>query len=233
MEMIKIKKIRFGILIVVAILMLVSGASALPSWINAYVTHPGIVGPSYFDIKVTSNGDNDIKDGVTYVGWCADSQNYIYPPATLNFTVYSSLNTVPYPPVPTANWNKINYVLNNPMGADKDTLEAVFWHYDGRVTPIEPYNHAKYAALVAAADGNATFVPDCGQKYAVVLYHETGTFENPVQRSHPTQAIFLVLTKPMCSDPGIPVPEFPTLALPAGMIIGLMGLVYVIREREI
>ena len=118
------------------------------------------------------------------------------------------------------------------MGADKDTLQAVIWHYDGRPNPIAPYNPAKYAELVGLADGNKSFVPGCGQKYAVVLYHPTGTYENPAQASHPTQAIFLVLTKPTCPDPGIPAPEFPSLALPAGMLIGMVGLVYFVRGRE-
>jgi len=29
-----------------------------------------------------------------------------------------------------------------------------------------------------------------------------------------------------------PVPEFPTLALPVGMIVGIVGLVYVVKKRE-
>ncbi len=31
---------------------------------------------------------------------------------------------------------------------------------------------------------------------------------------------------------GIPAPEFPTLALPVGMIVGMVGMIYVVRTRE-
>ena len=224
------RKIRITIFMVLAVLMLTSVASALPPWIYGHVTLPGFAGPSSFDIDVTQNGDTDLPNADNYVGWCSDANHDIKTPATLYFTVYSSLNPVPTPPVPPANWNKINYVLNNDHGANQYVIQAVIWHYDGDVDPaIPPGFEELYAVIVNDADKNgAAFDPECGQKYAVILFHEAGTFES-VEQPQPTQATIIVLKK-TCD--GTSVPEFPSLAVPAGMMIGMVGLVYFVRGRK-
>ena len=222
--MIFLRKIRYSILIIVALLALVSVASAFPSQVVANVIYPGTT-PSYFDINIISGGDDDLPNG-HYTGWCSDSDFYIDPSnSPFTFTPYSTL-TLPIPagPMPE-DWKKVNYIINNNVGKRWKASQMAFWFYDGGIdnpNPLYPdaTDSADFETLKTAANANSGFEPKCDQKYAVVLYHPG------------LQTIFLENDIDRCPDPGIPVPEFPSLALPAGMMIGLIGLVYVIKRRE-
>ncbi len=215
------RKMKFGILLVFAVLALISVASAaLPSQVTATIASPGTATHSYWDVDVT-NGGGDIPAASDYVGWCADSV-WTLNPGTHIFNVYSSLEALPAG-LPTVNWNKVNYVINHKDGANAATIQAVIWYYDhGEITwnpaaPLGPVNAADRAALIAAADANGVgYVPGPGDIYAVILWS-----------SRTVQPVFIELPIPT-----IPSPEFPTLALPVAMLIGVVGAVQYIRARK-
>ena len=132
-----------------------------------------------------------------------------------------------------ANWSAINYIINHkPSGVSYKVIQAVIWHYDGAPdgypnpappgAPLEPYSHSDYDALLSIVEANAgnTYVPGNTGVYAVILWQK----EN-------NQVIF-VEGQMNERVPPPPVPEFPSVALPAGMVIGVVGLVYFVKGRE-
>lgn len=212
------KKMKFGILLVIAVLALVSVATAaLPAQVTAEITSPGSV--SYWNLDVTSGG-GDIP-AADYAGWCGSS-GFGLSPGQHTFNVYSSLGSLPNG-LPAMNWNKVNYVINHDQGANAATLQQVFWYYDtGAYTwnpnaPLGPFDATKYAALIADADANGgSYVPGPGDDYAVILWSASTA-----------QPVFIELP-----IPEIPSPEFPTLALPVAMLIGVVGAVQYVRSRK-
>jgi hypothetical protein len=215
------RKMQLGILLVVAVITLVSVASAaLPASVTAVIGHPGP--QSYWDVDVTNGGNVDLPTMNDYVGWCADSKTGLGP-GTFSFKVYSSLSPGSLPSgFPTVQWNKVNYVINHKGSADKFTVQAVIWHYDGGYHNWGPLNQvqmessADYLALVAAADANPTYVPVAGENYAVILWSRTNA-----------QPVFIEVPVPPPS-----IPEFPTLALPVAMLIGVVGAVQLFKTRK-
>jgi hypothetical protein len=214
---------KYGILIFLAVLAIVSVASAaLPfAPVNAKLVSTNAP-VSYFNIDVTSGVTPELPVGM-YAGWCTD---FNHPVALTSyvFTAYSSLDTASFNPgMPSANWNKINYMLNN-KNADWRITQAAMWHYDGlSAVPypehgiISGYSHSEYDAYIASVDANgANFVPSCGQLYAVILYKPG------------VQVVIVEMPTPECHD----APEFPTLALPVAMLIGVVGAVQFIRTRK-
>lgn len=206
----------FGIIFIVLFAM-ISVVSAWPVTVTANVVYPGSH-PSYFDITITSSSNPSQLPTGTYVGWCSDSEHTITPANGITFTAYSTLVT-PIPPVgETEQWYKVNYIINNDAGKDWRSIQTTFWHYDGGIpspNPLAPINSGHYTALITGADANPLFVPNCDQKYAIELF------------TSDVQTLFIEQTQ---SCP--PVPEFPTMALPVGMLIGLVGLVFVIKIHE-
>ena len=120
-------------------------------------------------------------------------------------------------------YHKVNYVLNHDQGANAATLQQVFWHYDGGSyawnpdAPLGPFDGNLYATIIADADTNGgSYVPGPGNDYAVILWS-----------ARTAQPVFIKLP-----IPEIPSPEFPTIALPVAMLIGLVGVVQYVRSRK-
>ena len=216
------KGMKLGILLVMAIIVLVSVASAtvLPSTVTATVVKFGT--NSYVDVKITDGGNDDLPNA-SYTGWCSDSQAEFIDlgPNAIYFPYDTRYQTTPGD---TVQWDKINYILNNDAGYSKGAIQQAIWEFDGgradipAWNAIAPYNENDVQTLINAANANgAGYVPTSGgQKFAVYLYNrEQG------------QPIFIVATIPQ-----IPVPEFPTLALPIGILIGVVGVVTAIKTRE-
>jgi hypothetical protein len=217
------KKMKFGILLVVAVLVLVSAASALPSSVDAKVSWSGSV--SFFDVQVVNGGDSTLPNQ-NYLGWCGAfwigglGQNG----ALHTFTPYDSRYGGLPSSISTYDWNRINYAINHkPNGdsnADIGTIQSVIWHYADQAAPVAPYDPLLYQQMIADADANGgsynahTWVP--GERYSVILWQEANI--QPV-----------IIEVPI---PGIPTPEFPVLALPVAMLIGLVGAVVYIKERK-
>jgi hypothetical protein len=210
------RKMKFGFLLVFAVLILVATASAaLPTSLHAVISNPyGTT--SYWDVNVDSitpaaGSDISTKE---YIGWCADSTTGIYS-GSHTFLVYSSLTPASNPV--SMQWNAVNWILNNKGKADMYTVQAALWHYDGGPYIWGSIDATEYARLIAGGDAAiaSNFVPGDGQVYAVALY-ERGT--QPI-----------IIEVPV---PTIPSPEFPTLAAPIGMLIGVVGAAQYIKTRK-
>ena len=212
------RKMKFGFLLAFAVLILVATVSAaLPTSLVATTSTPyGTT--SYWDVNVNSitpasGSDISIKE---YAGWCADSKTGLGS-GSHTFEVYSSLAPASIPTQVVMSWSAVNWILNNKGNADMYTVQAALWHFDGGSHTWGTVNQADYDALVAGGDAAiaSNFVPGDGQVYAVILY----------QRG--TQPI--VIEVPV---PTIPSPEFPTLAAPIGMLIGIVGAAQYIKTRK-
>jgi hypothetical protein len=226
-----LKKIRFGILITLAILALVSVAAASNGEVvKVNIDH--VYGPSYWSIHVLTGDPTapQILKAGDYKGWCSDYWGRIYDDTTYYPRAYSSLITGPgeWPigsPAASTNWRKINYILNANV-ADYRVRQAAIWHYDGDSADAYPsygeisgYDHTAYDNLITATEANGnSYVVGIGNDYAIVLWDS----------DHKWQEIF-VQTK---RDSSTYTPEFPSLALPVGLLIGMVGLVYTIKTRK-
>jgi hypothetical protein len=219
------KKMKFGILMVVAVLLLVSAVSAAIPAGGAAVTAKGTYpfAGSYWGIEViTSAVPSDLPVASGYAGWCVDANNGMSKNVPIDFTAYSSLNTVPAF-IPSADWNKINYILNH-KHADWKITQAAMWHYDGMSLDPYPthdnvvgYSEAAYDLYIAQVEAHgADYVPKCGKLYAIILYKRG------------VQAVIVEGHTIPCDN----TPEFPTLALPVAMLIGVIGTVEYIRTRK-
>lgn len=201
--------------IVLGILALVSVVSAeLPATVDAVVAGPGT--DSYVDVTILSGGNSELTLGL-HPGWYnAPVEMLGNEPQT--FSVYSSLDSNPTS-ISAKNWNKINYILNNKDGANAATIQAAISFYDGKEStrPDASIDQEKLSALKAAADENAdSFILDPSDIYAVILWDQESA-----------QAI--IVEVPAQS---VPVPEFPTLALPVAMMLGVVFTVHVVKGRE-
>jgi hypothetical protein len=241
------KKMQGGILVIVAVLALVSVASAgllsqvqscsqpAPDTVTALpidtvnVTISGANAPvSYLRAYITASRTPELFPG-SYAAWCLDCQDGIRF-TSYEFVAYSSLDeaSIVASGMPQAHWKKINYILNN-KNADWRIMQAAMWHYDGDAAAVFPthdtvtgYNHADYTAYISTIDSKgAAFVPGFGQNYAVLLY----------KKGVPTVIIERPQACPPCGNCG-GVPEFPSLVLPVAMIIGLLGAVFCIRRTR-
>jgi hypothetical protein len=207
------RKLLVSGIFVIAIFALVSAASAaLPATVEATIIHPGAV--SYWDVNIISGGNSELPNGL-YVGWCADSQLGL-DQGTHLFEVYSSLASNPTS-ISSANWHKINYILNHKGSADMYTIQAAIWYYDGGIVPWGLVDSVALAQLIADADANGgSYTPGPGDVYAVILWngkaYQSILIEVPI--------------------PDIPVPEFPSVALPVSMILGIVFTVHIIRSRK-
>jgi hypothetical protein len=227
------KKIKFGILIVIAMLALVSVASALPSTIDIN-GRPVSITSSYFKINVVSvnpMGDTDIPLG-TNRAMCMDFLTSGGNPLG-TWKVYDTrtVNNGDLPAyfVHIPNWNKVNWIANH-ENADWRITQAAIWKLDGACvsdpTPgdcypafgyASGYSRAAFDAYWTQVQAQGSFVPTYGEYYAALLIKE----DSKVQ--------------PMAVRVYIPpneVPEFPTLALPVALLVGIIGAVAYVRTKK-
>ena len=219
------RKTSFGVILVVSLLALVSVVSAgLPTTATGSVISGST---SYWEVTFSSTNPlhSDMQYNRGYQGWSLSSASAISPDANA-FQIYSSIGTIPAM-IPAVDWNKVNYIINNKGTADKYTIQAAVWHYGGIAIPSDfpAFDQQEYDKLIAAADTNGeTFVPTTGQKYAVILYA-------PVTGSSALKGTYQLIMVEL-PFPSIPAPEFPSLALPVGMMLGIAGSVYYIKGRN-
>jgi len=92
--------------------------------VNLVETYPGA--HSYFDTALSGVGAGyDVYDG-TFIGWCCDEHNYIYPGTLYSVRLYSTYN--PLMPWPDPDWNKVNYLLNHKAGTP-DQIQSAIWYF--------------------------------------------------------------------------------------------------------
>jgi hypothetical protein len=220
------KKMVMASIMVLAVMAMVGVAAAdLPDSAKATIDYlgPSTSAPGYWGVQVTEQtpADGDLVIGAPYVGWCADAQHSIADGSHI-FTVYSSLEDLSGAPsvISGSDWNKINYIINHKEIGNNNmqAIQAAIWQFDGGIPISWAYfrnNHpVEFNALVDAANANPDYVPGPGDVYAVILYKPC------------SQVIIIEVPIP------IPSPEFPTLAVPAGLLVGIIGVVAVIRARQ-
>jgi hypothetical protein len=214
-----------GMFLIISLLALVTVVSAgLPTTAGGRITDGST---SYWDLTFSSTNPvpSDIQYNRMYPGWSLDSVSDISPDAA-TFQVYSSLGPLPAT-LPAIEWNKINYMLNNKGTYNKYALQAAIWHYSGTEIPsgFPSFDQKECDKIIAAADLHGEhFVPTTGQKYAVILYA-------PVTSSKDLKGTYQLIVAEL-PFPSIPAPEFPSLALPVGMVLGIAGSVYFIKGRK-
>jgi hypothetical protein len=231
------RKMKFGIMILVAVIALVSVASAaLPSGVSATMHYPNAPN-AYWAVDILAPGVNpEVPAMAGYDGYCIDPAHYLSSGSTYAFMAYTSLDggaqyQIDHPGAPNAAWNKVNYILNNdPTTADPSKKwvlrQAAIWHYDGMPTGypsgggLPSYSTDEYDDYIdqidAAVDENGWQLPLCGADYAVILYQEN------------KQVVIIPVPLEDCEN----TPEFPSLALPVAMLIGMIGIVQFMRTRE-
>jgi len=218
------RKTTLSAMLFIALIALVAVASAaLPATVDATIAHPGSL-PSYWTVAITSGGNADLPNSPPpYLGWCADSQTGITT-GSHTFDVYSSLDPTNPSPISAANWQKINYVINHKGTLNKYEVQAIVWKYDGGEPPAGWWGAAsidwtKVTTAMTAADtyvaAHPAYAPGPGDVYGVVLWS-----------GDDAQAIFIEVPIPYSS------PEFPSLALPVGMMLGVVFTIYVVKNRE-
>jgi hypothetical protein len=231
------RNLKHSILIVIAVLALVSVASAVPpeitlnslTWLNdpdsyfRVVTATGDfeVPPGGYDamcLEVNTLG-GQLDGGMTWKAW--DSRLY-----------YDDVSGLP-PEVQTMNYHILNWVANNPH-ADWRITQAVVWKLDGQAWANYPgwlsgaiagYNKAAYDIYWAEAQTHTDYAPSEPGEYFVVIL--TKQYINEEQESVAAQP--MALRVPIRD---IPSPEFPSLALPIAMLIGMVGVVGFVRMKK-
>jgi hypothetical protein len=221
------KKMKFGILLAFAVIVLVSVASALPSSTTASVNVQS--GPSYFKIT-TATGDSELMAG-PYDGWCSGFDIHGIGDQTKPYNVYDSRGDLSALPlyITTTNWNKVNWIINNP-NPDWKITQAAIWKVDGGSGVDYPsdtytlgYSETEFLAYMELVKEQGGFVPTTGQYYAAVFDKE---YEKDGK---------IVIGQPVIIPvfiPPINTPEFPTLALPMAMLIGVVGVVEYFRVKK-
>lgn len=103
------------------------------------------------------------QPGTEFDGWCIEENQYIS--AGVHQVKLYSYDNVPSDYKPTAQWDKVNWILNNSSGYSQDEIAQAIWNFTG--------NSSYSNSLVEAADQNGTgFVPESGQLMAVVVVPE-------------------------------------------------------------
>jgi hypothetical protein len=191
---------------------------------------------AYWGVDILAPGVNpEIPANPGYDGYCIDPNHYLNNGGTYAFTAYTTLDggaqyQTEHPGAPNAVWNKVNYILNNdPSTADASQKwvlrQAAIWHYDGMPTGyptgggLPSYSTTEYSAYINQIDtavANGWQLPLCNANYAVILYQEG------------KQIVIIPTPLDRCDNS----PEFPSLALPVGMLIGLVGMVQFMRTRQ-
>lgn len=230
--------------VLIAVLILAIGLTGvatadLPTQVNAQLISNGgtSLNPAdtgYWDVLIKSQtpAGADLAVGM-YPGWCVDSLHGISA-GTYNFKVYSSLNPVSMEEnsylatIPDGNWKKINYVINNKAVANNNAraIQAAIWHFDGGVAADyeDWYTGTDYDAMIGSAElYGGSFIPTGDDVYAVVIVplNAQGEWSGG-------QICMIEVENP----PDIVVPEFPALFLPAGMLIGMIFVVSMLRRNN-
>lgn len=118
----------------------------------------------------------DIKNG-RYLGWCANPDRPLYYPKSYNTQLYSSYDTNLPPEVSSANWNKINYLVNTyrkggyatTCNARDDEVQTLIWKYMGYSNKWGAPSMICVALIEMDVEANgANYVPAPGDYVGIV-----------------------------------------------------------------
>ena len=146
------------------------------------------------------------------------------------------LPTNPGYPVTRATWNQVNYVFNHaPSGTSWQNLQGAIWVLMGTAPPFDITVQPDVVddLVTDAQDHASTWSPGvCDSGPGRYGRRVCGYPSSCKPSRNPPMVTDLLYTKPVpCHS--TPSPEFPTLALPVGMLVGLIGAVlYISKSRE-
>jgi hypothetical protein len=186
-------------------------------------------GQAYINVQLSNiDPGYDIENG-DYWGWCVDADDIIYYPVNYNnCRLYSSYDNEVPNYVAVDDWDKINYIVNQfrdgaYSGATYKEVQAAIWYFTPRDHDVSYYvadaewtiGWDLYDDIVADANANGDgFFPGYNDVVGIVC-----------DNGECVQVVFVELVF-------TPVPEFPVLAVPVGLLVGMVGVVAMIKGRE-
>lgn len=161
---------------------------------------------SYFDITI----GNDV-----FHAWCVDTVNNALMGEPYDADLTTTIGV-------SAEWNKINWVLNNKGAATAGEVQVAIWTLRGQTIPsrYSAWNTDVAQALVTQAD--AEYVPECYPAVGAVLIVPSGEYQS--------QWAIIEIPMPECEDPPA-VPEFPTMMIPVFLVGSLMVAASVLKKE--
>ena len=161
---------------------------------TATVVVDTVYGPTLFSDTVTPGPNNTTVPAGTYPGWCIDTTDPIDATSggalnnnqTYSVVMFSTCDLAGtldtdlqnYYPKSLANfsqaqWDEINYVINNESGSYL-AIQYAIWNIIGETLPagwpaLSPADQTAYNNMLAAAAKNTTYQPGPGNKIAIVL----------------------------------------------------------------
>jgi hypothetical protein len=110
----------------------------------------------------------NIWEGTGWDGWCVDSDhtldpNFLYNDRAVECSISLSSDLPGW--YGNINWSKINWIINNRDNHTMEDVQDAIWYYTNDLAYGSLSQNSK--DLVDGADG--TFIPEVGQKYAVIL----------------------------------------------------------------
>jgi len=215
MKKLKILAFLIGLIALVSI---ASAATApLPPWVVAKGVYPTTSTASYLSIWIYSGGNTTLPNSPpSDYGYCLDPSSVLANSQKLNYTVYSTLGTVP-PAIGPGNWNAINWILDN-SPYDAHVNQSAIWQLNGGAGHYwEPVNKTDVSTLIALATANPGYQPAPGQLYGVILFNSTkyqplltGVFRTGTSK----------------------IPEFPSIGVPIAALVGMIFVIYFVRQRK-
>ena len=165
-----------------------------------YVYHSGwLQGNMGSTMNVTLSGivgDYDVENGA-YPAWCAENRGGFAGPPGL-YSLYDSTGSLPPQLDGGKPWDKINYLLNNKMGATRYDIQAAIWKLLGTDGPSIIYQYddpEKVEELIKGANTEGEgFVPQPGQIVAVLILNNG--FVDPDTGSSHQDTFFEVIVPP-------------------------------------
>ncbi|MDG6257815.1 MAG: hypothetical protein QCH35_09515 [Methanomicrobiaceae archaeon] len=186
-------------------------------------------GDAYINVQLSNiDAGYDIENG-EYPGWCADADDFIYYPVDYNScTLFSSYDDAVPNYVAVDDWDRINYIVNQFRDgeypdATYQEVQAAIWYFTPRDHEVSQYvadagwtiNEGIYQDIVDDADTNGDgFFPGYNDVVGIVC-----------DNGQCVQVVFVELIF-------TPVPEFPVLAVPVGLLVGMVGVVAMVKGRE-
>jgi hypothetical protein len=148
---------------------------------DTYVTMRTVYASQSWFIMTLSNVPTgfDIVNG-DYPGWCVEVATNMTPDVNHKVMLYSSYDSDMPSTFDSPNWDKINYIINNKEGHQRQAIQEVVWFFICN-DPL-PKNNSDAQELAAEANESGTgFIPTFGQNIAILADVKSSPY--PVQRT--------------------------------------------------
>lgn len=136
---------------------------------------------SYFDIEIKGIYEaSDLSNG-TYNGWCFQKDIQMTRDKWFYINMTHSYDPNKLDEYKNANWDIINYIINNKHGASKEQIQDAIWYF---MEGYKPTTTKSQEIISDAQTYGCNFCPQPGQKIAVILDAiDTGIDADDVQRT--------------------------------------------------